>query len=151
MLDNKRAQIGETMTWVVATIVIVVILIFSIFIVSFVKDESKEFKIQNSSDLLAVKSLSGYLLTQDKDGLNVYNHLIIDENLNDFNGNLALKIFKGFYEKDYGFVWLAIYSKPNNIIHNIFFPKPPPCAYGISNEIKLEENKYLLLTLTKAC
>ena len=31
MLKNKSAQIGETMTWLVATIVIVVILILSVY------------------------------------------------------------------------------------------------------------------------
>ena len=34
MLDNKKGQIGETMTWIVATLIIIVILSISIFATS---------------------------------------------------------------------------------------------------------------------
>ncbi|MCK5043899.1 hypothetical protein KAR52_02770 [Candidatus Pacearchaeota archaeon] len=159
MLDNKRAQIGETMTWVIATIAIIVILILSIFIVSFTKDESKEFKTYRNSDLLAVKSLSGYLLTQDEDGTNIYNQLIIDESLNDFNGNLASQIFKRFYKKDYlHAVWLGFDFEGVKIRKNDYFGSRPSDVRGgdiswkfvsfISEEIYfLNKDKYLRLLL----
>ena len=160
MLNNKRAQIGETMTWIIATIAIIVILIFSIFIVSFTKDESKEFKVYNqNSDLLAMKSLSGYLLTRDGNGTNIYDQLRIEESLNDFNGNLASQIFKRFYEQDYlHAVWLGFDFEEVGIRKNDYFGSRPSDVRGgdvswkfvsfISEEIYfLNKDKYLRLLL----
>ena len=158
MLDNKRAQIGETTTWVIATIVIVVILIFSIFIVSFTKDESKKFENQDTnSDLLAMKSLSGYLLTQDQNGIIIYEQLKNEQDLNEFNGNLAFDIFKKLYEKDYGFgIWMGITSGGLQIRKNKFFDWGPlyvneGIGYKVQptvvEKIFLNQDKYLELIL----
>jgi len=103
---SKKAQIGETITWVVATVIIIVILILSIFIAGFV-GKDKEFQILSKKDLLATKSLSGYLLTQNDSGEKVFEQLKNEENLNDFNGHLAKKIF-GFYEDKYFGIWLGV-------------------------------------------
>lgn len=60
---NHKAQVGETMTWVVATIVIVVVLSFSILISINIFDD-KEFGVERKTDLLATKSLTGFLAGQ---------------------------------------------------------------------------------------
>ena len=173
MLDNKRAQVGETMTWVIATIVIVVILIFSIFIVSFkLKDESKEFKTQNKdSDLIAAKSLLGYLSTKDSNGMTVYEQLK-DKNdskdvkgiFDEFNGNLAKNIFLKLYKNDYreDRIWLGVYYDVVGIgpKRNIYFEsshvdikggdqnwKKTMMPYALE-EIKLDEERWLVLVLT---
>ena len=61
MLDNKRAQIGETMTWVIATLVIVVILSISIlFTIPLGSD--KQIRIEDKEkDFLATKSVTSFL------------------------------------------------------------------------------------------
>jgi len=58
---NKKAQIGETLTWVVATIVIIVILGVSIFIVS-LHLKNKNFIVNRKSDLIATKSITSFLI-----------------------------------------------------------------------------------------
>jgi len=168
MFKVKKAQIGETLTWIIATIVIIVILVFAIFVASSM-GKNKEFTIKNkestiigSKDLLAEKSLVGYLLTQDTNKVIVYNKLKDEQDLNDFNGNLALKIFKEFYEKDYGFagsgVWLGVGSAGFQIRKNKFFGSGPlflseGAGYkvqpSVSEKIPLGENKYLELILVE--
>lgn len=104
--QNKKGEIGKTITWLVATVIIIVILLISVFIVSLNLRKNKrfkEFKEGKIEDLLVVKSLSAYLLTKDASGKNVFEQLRDEEKLNDFNGPLALKIFEGLYKKDYQF------------------------------------------------
>ncbi len=69
MLNNKnRGQIGETMTWVVATIIIVVILIISVYAASLLANTRKALSYQKEkieSDLLMEKSLFAYFSAND--------------------------------------------------------------------------------------
>lgn len=64
----KKAQIGETMTWIIATIVIIAILIISIYISSLLGEAKsnisyKDFERKN--DLLMEKSLFAYFLSDE--------------------------------------------------------------------------------------
>ena len=106
----KRGQIGETMTWIIATLIIIVVLAVSIFIASASVEKFK--RIQQASfqtaDVLASKSMFSYLSTKDSEGKTIYEQLKGEGNLNEFNGNFALKIFRGLYQKDY-------LGNPNNI------------------------------------
>lgn len=66
MLNNKKAQISETMTWVVATLIIIFVLSISIFVVTKIKvGGSKTIEAQTSVDVLAIKSLFSYLQTKE--------------------------------------------------------------------------------------
>lgn len=60
---NKRGQIGETMTWVIATLVIVVILSISIFATSFASKTTKKIIYLNDKekDFIATKSITSFL------------------------------------------------------------------------------------------
>ena len=61
MLNNK-GQIGETMTWTVATIVVVVILIVFVIIASVSGGDAKEVKtIDEARDLITTKSFVNFL------------------------------------------------------------------------------------------
>ncbi len=115
MLDNKRAQIGETMTWIVATIIIIVILIFSIFIVSLSK-KNRSFELKGYNDLLVTKSFMGYLLSDDGKGV-VFEQIKNKEGfptdpeikLEKSNVDLAIKIFPMLYsEGNLNYIWLGI-------------------------------------------
>ena len=130
---NHKAQVGETMTWVVATIVIIVILSFSILIsVNLFKD--KEFNVDRKTDLLATKSLTGFLLTEDKNGKKVFELIKSEEKINDFEGNLALDIFENYYQKkgEYENVWFGINLKGMGFFHreNDYFEKKPSTGKG---------------------
>ena len=157
---NRNAQIGETITWVVATLIIIVVLAFSIFISSFYFSKDKSVSFSGGSDLLASKSMFSYLLTSSDGGM-VYDQLKEEDNLNEFNGNLASKIFKVFYEDDYEDIWLGVVF--NRVLFpaksNDYFGRRPTGVRGgdfnvgrrfvssISEKIKLNENKSLELYL----
>ena len=68
MIKNKTAQAGDTITWLVATVVIIVVLSISVFASSFFFDKNKILNSKNfkSKDTLASKSLFSYVLTKDK-------------------------------------------------------------------------------------
>ncbi|MGD9276567.1 MAG: hypothetical protein PVJ67_05320 [Candidatus Pacearchaeota archaeon] len=55
-MNNRRGQIGETMTWVVATIAIIFILSVSIFIVKINFGKEKTFNPYISNDLVITES-----------------------------------------------------------------------------------------------
>lgn len=61
---NKKAQIGETITWMVATIIIIVILAISIFITSASrwKDKDNLKLIDKQKDFIATKSIVNFLI-----------------------------------------------------------------------------------------
>lgn len=61
---SKKAQMAETITWWVATTIIIVVLLISISVVSFqVKD--RKFTIEKKDDLLVTKSFVGFMLSSD--------------------------------------------------------------------------------------
>jgi len=67
MWDNKKGQIGETMTWIVATLIIVVILSISIFATSILALGSTKKLIyleDKEKDFLATKSITSFLRNQ---------------------------------------------------------------------------------------
>jgi len=162
-LKDKRSQIGETMTWVVATVIIIIILLISIFIATSYlgKNKGTDF-LSKQSDLLASESFFAYLLTEDSEGQTVHEQLKNEENLNDFNGNLAIKIFDGFYKEEYPDVWVGIipHTGPLTFIKNKYFGSEPSGIGGqyswslitkkshISQRIPLNENKSVELVLT---
>lgn len=97
------------MTWVVATIIIIVVLAISIFIASakFNTDKTPNLQSVSRTDTLASKSLFSFVLTKNASDQLIYKSLAT-ENLTDFSGNLAENIFNGFYKKEYDPRWLGI-------------------------------------------
>ncbi len=106
-MQNKKAQIAETTTWIFATLIILVVLIVSVFLSSLV-GQNKIFPSTNKFDLFADKSLTSYLLTKDTNGVPIYNEINSEGQLNSFNGNLAQKIFTTLYSGYYNNIFLGI-------------------------------------------
>ncbi len=149
MRQNKNGQIGETMTWIVATIIIVVILTISIFIASsasVLKSKIIQGSYFQTADVLASKSMFSYLLTPDSSGKITHTQLKEEGNLNEFNGNSGLQVFRRLYQDDYlnnpNNIWLGIVIKTEekvngesclnekefcvlNSLENSFFGKRP--------------------------
>jgi len=108
-MNNKRAQVSETMTWIVATVIIIIILLVSVYLSSLV-GQNKSFPVKNEFDLFSHKSLTSYLLTKDTSGQIIYDGVKNEGSFNDFNGNLANKILVGLYSGYYSEnVFLGIY------------------------------------------
>lgn len=64
---NKKAQLGETMTWAVATVIIVLILVFSLFISAKMGESKKIQKVfsddyKHSTDLIMEKTIFVYFM-----------------------------------------------------------------------------------------
>ena len=88
---NRKAQVGETITWVIATIVIVVILIISIYAASLLAQTKKKFSfgtVQREEDLIMEKSLFAYFLADDEKKNIIYNGLNREEFYVDFDNKL---------------------------------------------------------------
>ncbi|GIU68528.1 MAG: hypothetical protein KatS3mg001_378 [Candidatus Pacearchaeota archaeon] len=62
----KKAQVGETTSWIFATIVIITIILISLFIVQFYQGKNKEIEELKTVDVVAAKSLFSYILTKNK-------------------------------------------------------------------------------------
>ena len=122
--SSKRGQMGETITWVVATLIIVVILAVSLLVSSLVFGDEKSLGFLKTTDVLASKSLFSYLLTKDADENNVYAQLKNQENLNEFSGNLGKSIFQKYYGSEYEDVWVGI------ILDRKFLPALPNDFFG---------------------
>lgn len=104
MVLNKKGQVGETVTWIFATVVIIVILGISLAIAEFYLGENKDIGQTNQVDILASKSFFSYLLTDD-----VYGKIKSSpDGLDGEAGKLASDIFEEFYGKEYLRVWLGI-------------------------------------------
>lgn len=130
MIDNKRAQISEGLTWIVATIAIIIILLFSVFISSFFFTGKDQIKNSLFSSKINQKSMLSYLLTKENEKT-IYSEITATEKLNNENGNLALKVFRDLYKNDYSEIWFGISEKGDGSLsgfkgqQNEFFGKEP--------------------------
>lgn len=61
MLNNKKAQIGETITWVVATLVIIVVLGISVLVTHSISVKKTIFLDDKEKDFIATKSITSFL------------------------------------------------------------------------------------------
>ncbi len=105
---NKKAQISEGVTWVVATIAILIILFVSIFVSSFFISSNKTISQKPLAYISQEKSFLAYLNTRSASGESVFDSLQDKKELDSFTGNLALQIFgsKG---------WIGISAKTEDI------------------------------------
>ncbi len=154
---NKRAQLGETITWLVATIVILIVLIVSVFLASLI-GKTKIFPVTTQIDLFAQESVTSYLITKDYSGISIYDQITQDGNFNNFNGNLAASILKTLYSGYYGrVVWLGISNSNKEVLgnQNSYFNSPaatlisesPQSGSPLYYTISLGDNKFLQLIL----
>lgn len=124
---NKKAQISETMTWIVATVIILIMLLVSVFLASII-GQNKSFPVKNQFDLFAHKSFTSYLLTKDANGQTIYGEIKNEGSLNDFNGNFANKLFinlySGYYNKQV-FLGIALNRLIASVQANSYFTIAP--------------------------
>ena len=67
MINNKKGQTSEAMTWIVATLIIIVLLGISLYAASFLsKSKAVNYKTEErSQDIIMEESLFSYFLVQD--------------------------------------------------------------------------------------
>jgi len=160
-MHNKKAQASEGVTWIAATLSIIVILLISVFVTSYFASKNKEVPPGFFSPNINQKSFLSWLLTEDAEKENVYSSIKTKGNLDNYNGNLAVKIFKGMYEKEYLEIWVGastlgegLLDDSLNGIENEFFGKKPSSfasgAMGaavvkdyISLKVKTDDKKFV--------
>ena len=123
---NKKAQVSDTIMWVVATVIIITILIISVFISSTKIGGNKEIVPTKTTDTLATKTLYAYLLTKQNSETN-YNYLK-DNSLDKTRGEFAKKVFS-LYEKDYYDIWFGLAGITS--IYNSYFGARPDVKAGV--------------------
>ena len=84
---NKKAQIGETLTWVIATIAVIIILGISIFVVSF-NLRDKRFFVDRKADIISTKSISSFFLIEEN--LNLIKNIKKDSDCRDLESRIEL-------------------------------------------------------------
>lgn len=159
IFSNKRGQVGTTITWIVATIVIISILGITFFVAQFSFGGNKDVSQITQVDTLVSKSFFSYLLTSNE-GKKVYEQIKAEENLSEVNGNLALKIFEEFYNEEYPVeIWLGIIDGINSEKNDFFGKGPEISREGVINnrvtrpfiteQLKLSGLKRLELSMVK--
>ena len=133
LVKNKKAEAGETLTWVVVTVVIIVILALSIYAADLLGNGKRVQRFgkdlgeglitistdSKTRDLLSAKSVGAFLLT-DVNGAKAYDRLKVLENFDEPTGKLARIIFcEVIYKKgcDVGperkiNFWMGFITKP---------------------------------------
>jgi hypothetical protein len=161
---NKKAEIGEGLAWIVATIAILFILFITLYAANILSDVKKliDVKEARTKDLLVTKSLVAYLITE-KEGSSIYEQLKQEQDLNEFNGKLAVRIFRDLYQRDYTrLIWMGL-QKGNSYfgvrtlgLSSILNERRSSTRSGVppyqsepsvTNQIKLSDDKNIELIL----
>ncbi|MBW6442615.1 hypothetical protein K0A97_02430 [Patescibacteria group bacterium] len=141
MLNLKRffkikrdGQTGETLTWFIATVIIISILLIFIFISNaggYIQDfmgKELDYSVMSKVRLMDTpnsKSFYAYTLTKDPEGKKIFKELSDSKNFNEFTGSLAKEIFnETLIGENYPYTWAGIFSRnayPNSLKANAFF------------------------------
>ncbi len=155
---SRKGQIAEGLTWVIATIAIIIILLISISLTTFYTKD-REIKKDFFTDSANQKSVLSYLLTKEPSGEIVYSDIKKEGNLKGASGDIALKVFNGLYKDNYQEIWIgvsnigegAISTSLNGIKNEFFGTKNPlsdPSSLSVgytgaySSIIPLGDNKF---------
>lgn len=153
---DRKGQTGSTITWILATIIIIFILLVTVFISGSI-GKSKDINFVPERDTLASKSLFAWLSTMQGEET-IYFQLGEDEKLNDFSGELAIEIFDKYRESNLDEVWLGFLEQSNNYfgatpvsVTNVRteFQEPFVGSNIISESIYVNENKTIRLLIFK--
>lgn len=173
---GKKAQVSDTMTWIVATLAIIVFLYLGIAIaggqgwVKSILGFDREVDYVSLTERVVEESVNSYLLTPDQNNALMYNLIKfnLDDNLDANTGPLAETIFKGLYKDKYLEFWFGVTSADpwrvgngvtwNGKKNDYFGSKPKTSATGamgnyiifpgqMSHTRLLHDNKYVELYL----
>lgn len=132
-MSSKRGQIGETITWIVATLIILVILMISTYVSSLLAEKEKILRddsgLNAGGNILLKESLFAYLLTENSEKETVHEQIQKNLDLNQFSVELGRSVFQKLDENDFK-ISLMINSAENSRI----FPGK------VAEKIKINKN-----------
>ena len=107
-MHSKSGQIAETTTWIVATLIIIVILVVSLYASSEISESARAvnakksviFLKEKNADLLLKQSLFGFLITKNADGKTIYQSIAEKNALSDDEKSLAKDVFVNTNSKE---------------------------------------------------
>jgi hypothetical protein len=127
-LSNRKGQIASTLTWAVATIIIIVIISIFLYATSLLSGVKKLSSLTagdpildpKTSDLLAMKSFSAYLHSPIN-GENVYQTIQAQGNVDSSEAEFGRKVFSFLYPRD---LFIFVFDVPRKrVIPNDSFSK----------------------------
>lgn len=143
MLNSKNGQIGDTLTWFIATIIIIVILFLAILTSSlFGKSEERKVINPSAQDLLKSKEVMSYLVTPLSSSNFVFSQIVNSGNLDQVTGPLAVEIFKTNLESFYKQSSIIISYRENDKIEQLENPYFDSTIKITCNSGILEYTKY---------
>ncbi len=101
MLQQRRGQVAETTVWIVATIIIIFVLLVSVYAASLLSVSNKSISLSEptfaGNNVLLKKSMYGFLLTKNQEGINIYNRIDSEKDIDDQTKILGTLVFKQIY------------------------------------------------------
>ncbi|MBI2043515.1 hypothetical protein HYT25_03950 [Candidatus Pacearchaeota archaeon] len=150
--NSKKGQVAETTTWIVATVIIIVILTISVYAASILSEvvktidtaDSVSFLKEQRTNIFLKESLFAFALTKSKDGKNIYSQVENENKLNDFASGFAIEIFKRVHNSpDVISIFLRYNEQNYNVVSYGFFEE----KFKVVEKIKINKDSALELVL----
>lgn len=128
MLETDlKGQVGESLTWIVATIVIVIVLIVGIYLTGaggIVKGVlNKDVHYIRTVDRFADKSLNGVLLSSHQESGIIYNKLRQEGTLveqDKESAMLSTRVFRDLYNLQYREIWFGVSTLDEGLLDSTY-------------------------------
>ena len=161
---NKKGggEVGQTVTWIVATLIIIAVTVLSIYATSVLKgagDISNAISnVINSvsngagqvknADIIKEKTLEAFMAYSGNGQIN-FIQIRNDGNLNDASGNKAEEVMNKLYGKAYQKIWFGVEETSNQVYSSNNYFKLFPNSGGEQAEIELSGTKYAVMILAQ--
>ena len=148
----KKGQVAETTTWIVATVIIIVILTISVYAASILSGvikaintaDSVSFLKEQRTNIFLKESMFAFALTKNKEGVNIYKQIQAENQLNDFSSGFATEVFKRVHNSPEVISMFLRYKEQNyNLVSFGFLTQKPFAA----EKIKIDKDSALELIL----
>lgn len=145
---NKIGQVAETTTWVVATMIIVLILLTSIYAATLISSgiknvnmaDAASFLREQRTNLFLKESLFAFALTKNNEGTNVYKQIEITNNLPTDAVSLGIEVFRRAHDNPGVF---SLFLKYNEINHNAISYANYQEKFQVIEKIKINKERAL--------
>jgi|GEM_PF-3132967 len=145
-IQNKNGQVGDTLTWVVATLIIIFILLVSIFSIKifsiFTLGKTKN---NLDPDPIIQKSVFSFLLSKSVNGQTFFEKIRNEENLDSESDGLLNKILGESIKGRYSFFTTALFGYKMKFFLGILEDelRDGSSYYGMDQPVYISENKFI--------
>ncbi len=145
---NKRGQVAETTTWIVATTIIIVIIFTSIYAATLISEyiktvstaDAASFLNEQRTNIFLKESLLAFALTKNDEGVNVYKQIENANNLPTDAANLGIEVFKRAHDNPRVF---SLFLKYDGVHHNAISYGNFEQKFQVVEKIKIDKDSAL--------